>query len=119
MSFREQITAFAKKVDGRNRRLMVGIVNEVERSIKFGSEITGAPGQPVDTGNLLNSWSTFWETPGIAASIITNCIYAPDIEDGTRNGRAMTLRSQVGGFHSVKLTRVAFPRIIATVREQL
>ena len=56
MSFGSDLTLFAQKVEGRQRALFVGCVNAVQESIVDGSAVTGAPGQPVDTGNLRASW---------------------------------------------------------------
>jgi hypothetical protein len=36
---------------------------EAQRSIVEGSELTGAPGQPVDTGFLKGSWSRWYDSP--------------------------------------------------------
>ena len=43
------------------------------------------------------------------ATISTNVEYAPAIEENTRGA---TLRSQVGGWHSVALTRAGFQRLV-------
>lgn len=90
---------------------------EIARSIRRGSEITGAPGQPVQTGNLLASWvesrpsADVWE-------FSTPVEYAVWIEDGGNDISAFTLRSEVGGFHSVKLTQAAWPDIVAFARAE-
>jgi hypothetical protein len=95
----------------------VDVTNEVQRSATKGSEITGAPGVPVQSGFLLSSyiprflskWS--WVTE-------TNAPYAKSIEDGAsyaHGGTPLTLRSPVGGFHSVALTIAGFQRIVDTV----
>jgi hypothetical protein len=82
------------------------------QSIQFGSQLTGATGQPVDTGNLRNSWQD--ERVSSTEHIIsTPVIYAQNIEDGiSSHGTPMTLRSAVGGFHSVALTVSSFDRIL-------
>jgi hypothetical protein len=108
-SFTDGLDRFAMKLDARNQRVFVGCATEVQRSVVFGSEITGAPGQPVDTGNLRDSWipeftsPTTWQTT-------TKVLYAPIIE---HNIRGATFRNH--GPHAVELTRVGFPRIVAKV----
>jgi hypothetical protein len=90
----------------------------VQIAIQFGSELTGSPGQPVDTGNLRNAWIR--ENPSENVSIVsTNVEYAQSIEDGIGPHGPLTLRSAVGGFHSVALTVAGFDRIVdAAVRAQ-
>lgn len=117
MSFSQELKRFASKVAARNVRIFLTTVTEAHSSIVNGSSTTGAPGQPVDTGYLKGSWQTTFESP-TEATIATNVVYAPQIEDGTRDGRALTLRSRVGGFHSVKLTIAGLHRIIKTVTVQ-
>jgi hypothetical protein len=92
-------------------------VSEATRSIVEGSEITGAPGQPVDTGNLRASWIPVFASPK-EATITSNAVYAPSIEDGVsyaHGGTPLTQRSPVGGFHSLKLTIAGFQRIVDVV----
>lgn len=113
MSFGEDLRLFREKVEGRLQEVFVGSVAAVHGSITDGSEITAAPGQPVDTGNLLASWQqTFPED--LVGEVSTAVAYAESIEDGFsyRWGVPMTLRSEVGGFHSVKTTRASWDRIV-------
>lgn len=110
-TFAQQLNGWTEKVEFRTREMFTQTVSEIERSVKFGSEITGAPGQPVDTGFLRNSWGPIWVGPNNVV-IGTNVEYARPIEDGTSRGRAMKLRSAVGGFHSVKITMSAVDRIM-------
>lgn len=110
--FSGQLKAFADQAKLRHQAVFVGTVTEIERSIMDGSEITGAPGQPVQTGNLRGSFAPpIFETPTLAR-VATNVVYAPEIEEGARNGNPLTLRSEVGGFHSVALTIAGFPAIV-------
>jgi len=108
-SFDDALNRFALKLDARSRAVFVGVATEVQRSVVHGSEVTGAPGQPVDTGNLRDSWipeftsPTTWQTT-------TNVGYAPIVE---HNLRGVTFRNH--GPHSVALTRVGFPRIVTKV----
>jgi hypothetical protein len=110
MAFRDGINGFIRRVEARHRSVFVGVCTAVHDSIVNGSAVTGAPGQPVDSGNLKASWvpefvdaNTFQTT--------TNVEYAPIIE---HNLRGATLRSSVGGFHSVALTVAGFDRIVAS-----
>lgn len=107
MTFSADVGRFVEKVRRRGNALYVNTVSHVETSIKAGSPVTGAPGQPVDTANLLNSWHTTFNGP--VADVTTNVEYAEDMED---NPRGVTLRSEIGGHHSVKLTRAAWPAIV-------
>jgi hypothetical protein len=116
--FADQLRAFAAKAERITRDTFVNTTTEVQRSVVEGSEVTGAPGQPVDTGTLKNSFTpeftsdSTWQTT-------TNLAYAPYIEDGVRpDGVTLTLRSAVGGFHNVKLTRAGWERIIETAAKQ-
>lgn len=110
MGFGLDVKRFSNKVEERVRRVQERSTQLVYESIVEGSPITGAPGQPVDTGNLKSSWQIVFGP--LRAEITTDVVYAPIIEDGTREGRALTLRSHVGGFHSVALTRVSWGRIV-------
>jgi hypothetical protein len=90
---------------------------EVVRSIKRGSEITGAPGQPVDTSALLNGWIE--SRPGPALwEFSTDLEYAEYIEDGGNDIGPFTLRSEVGGFHSVKLTEASWKEVVEYARQE-
>jgi hypothetical protein len=122
MGFGDDLQSFATKVDGRLRDVFVGAVGDVHESITEGSEVTGAPGQPVDEGNLIGSWQpTFPED--LVGQVATGVEYARSIEEGqqppytTERGtevtpRAMVFRSEIGGAHSVRMTRVNWDRIV-------
>lgn len=114
MSFESDVAAFSAKVKQRATDIHNGVCDLAFSSIVEGSPVTGAPGQLVDTGNLKGSWQNVVEGP-LARVIMTNVVYAEQMEDGTRGGRALVQRSPVGGFHSVALTRVGWPRIVETV----
>ena len=118
MSFQDDVRRFAAKVGQRARDIHNGVCDLAYSSIVEGSALTGAPGQPVDTGNLKGSWQNVIEGP-LTRAIVTNVVYAEQIEDGTRAGKALVLRSQVGGWHSVKLTRAAWPRIVEHVTAEV
>ena len=146
MSYRDDVARWVAKVKATTQDVTVSSALKVHESIVAGSALTGAPGQPVDTGYLRTSWvlgiggTPTFPTAGDAsdapaagtgtatppsppqhvgvrpyvAEIVTNVRYAPYIEEGLRGQR-----STVGGPGSVKLTRAAWPRIVANaVREQ-
>jgi len=120
VSFQDDLDRFLAKLEQQRRDLFVGVATETLRSIQEGSALTGAPGQPVDTGNLKASWQLLFESE-TTALIQTNVIYAPGIEDGINmtTGQRLVQRSPVGGFHSVRLTRAGFQRIVAAVAQEV
>jgi hypothetical protein len=83
--------------------------------LKFGGPITGAPGQPVDTGNLRNSVSLEFETPTLA-HISIPVEYAEAVEDGVGpHGPVKYGKSGVGGSHSMALVILGIQPITDTV----
>lgn len=104
MSYDEDIKRFSILVQGRTKEMLVGVAQECHESIVHGSPLTGAAGQPVDTGNLKNSWQVDVAPDFQSATIGTNVEYAVPIEDGIGPHGPLTLHSTVGGFHSVKTT---------------
>lgn len=118
MSFTTDLQAFARKVEKRNRDIFVGVSTAVHDSVVEGSPLTGAPGQPVDTGNLRASWILRFLARWLSRTS-TNVEYAPPIEEGIGPHGPMTLRSAVGGFHSVKLTRAGFQNIVDNVAREV
>lgn len=123
MSFSGDIQAFAVKVEQRAKDTLVEATMIVHESITVGSPITGAPGQPVDTSFLLNSWQTTFPDD-VTGRVATNVVYARSIEEGTRVAShgvprppemKSTLlpgeRSPIGGPHSFKLTVASWDRI--------
>lgn len=114
MSFTSDLAAFTAKVEARQQAVFVNTAVAVKDSITVGSPVTGSPGQPVDTSNLLNSWQLSFPTQS-TAEITTNVVYAPAIEEGVGPHGALTLRSAVGGFHSVAATRSNFDLLVGDV----
>lgn len=109
--------------------VFTGVAQEAQRSIVEGSELTGSPGQPVDTQKLQGSWQLVYDSPNVAV-IGTNVEYAESIEDGQqapytkKNGThvtpgPITFRSAVGGAHSVKLTVAGMDRIVDAVKSRV
>lgn len=121
MSFSEDLGAFADKVERRLVDTVTEAGVQCQASIVDGSPLTGAPGQPRDTGHLAGSFvperisDLEWQTT-------TNVEYAPAVEEGqqapyvTARGKLVTPRpmqfqSAVGGAHSVALTRAAWQNV--------
>lgn len=116
MNTNTQFSAVLKRVGVTTPRRVLDAaryaVEEMERSVVEGSELTGAPGQPVDTGNLFGSWQV--TRPSKYEWLLsTNVEYAEYIEHGGNDVAAFTLRSEVGGWHSVKLTEASWDRLVA------
>ena len=57
MSFASDLPAFAQTVEQRSRDVFVDCTVELTRSMADGSELTGAPGQPVDTSAVKQDWA--------------------------------------------------------------
>lgn len=113
MTFRDDINQFKRKVKAESQALFVNVVSHAHESIVNGSPVTGAPGQPVDTGNLRDSWQIMWEA-ATRALIVTNVSYARIVED---NLRGVTFKNH--GPHSVKLTIAGLARIVAAERARM
>jgi len=116
LSFKQQMEDIVRDIRIGFDDLYDAVAEHCFRSITVGSPITGAPGQPVKTGRLLKSWRRQGTARSKNISIYTQVPYAPIIED---NLRGATLRSSVGGFHSVKMTVMGFHRIVTYELEQL
>jgi len=137
----QQIKAFEAKIKQRIKTVHVNVAKKLEDSVRLGTRtdagrITGSPGQPVDTGYLRNSWQLDFPSE-LLARLTTNVAYAPAIEEGVRSAydpagedrppeydkeaaRAFGGRSEVGGNHSVKLTRAGFEKLVRqAVREEV
>lgn len=126
MGFRDDVRAFTVEVGELDKAIFVETAVLAHESIVEGSPITGAPGQPVDTGALKASWHL--ELEETQASITTPLGYAPVIEDDLRSsfdrsgdeparpkgagGSARHHKSTVGGHHSVTLTLAGIDRLI-------
>ena len=109
--FADSLNRFTAKVKADTQAVFVNTASAALDSIQNGSPVTGSPGQLVDTGNLKASWQLNFDTP-TSALILTNVVYARQMEDGTRDGRALTQRSPTGGFHSVALTIAGLDRLV-------
>jgi hypothetical protein len=130
--FERTVQAFAAKVAARERAVHNGVCDLAFSSIVEGSPVTGAPGQPVDTGFLKGSWQNLIDGP-LTRRIVTNVAYAPVIEYGVRQaydysgdprplgygGGRPSIKSTVGGQHSVALTRAGWQRIVDVVTTEV
>ena len=130
--FRSSLSAFTLQTHGQLQRVVTKCSEHVHASITDGSPLTGAPGQPVDTGYLKASWTRTASSP-VEWHISTNVAYAPVIEHNDRafyNDAGDTrpsgtgpggkhIKSTVGGNHSVELTRAAWPQIVAFAVEEV
>lgn len=125
MSLGDDLDRFYETLLQRERDVFVGVVGDVKGSIQEGSAVTGAPGQPVDTGNLRVSYQETYPEEWLG-QVATAAEYAESIEEGQQppyvredgtqvTPRPMELRSEVGGFHSVRLTRTGFQRLVDAV----
>lgn len=116
MSFASDLDRFVVRVKALPPAVLAGVTSRMHQSIVgtgAPDPLTGAPGQPVDTDTLRSSW-LLAVTPS-EGRITTNVAYARAIEDGIGPHGPLTLRSTVGGFHSVKLTVAGASAIQADV----
>lgn len=120
MSFSDDVRKFADDFRRKHDAVFAGVVTEVHRSIVEGSQITGAPGQPVDTGHLRQSWNISFPDPHTAI-VSTNVEYALIIEQNLRGAKVSSKdkygkpKPKIGGFHSVALTFMGFDKIVEHV----
>jgi hypothetical protein len=115
MSFKDDIKKHIANIKKREGQLFKEATELAYESVRFGSPITGAPGQPVEFGDLLASWRLEIRSKRVAA-MFTPLFYGPIIEDNLRGAQ---LRSSVGGFHSVLRTRLAWQQIVDHVARGL
>lgn len=100
MTFSNDLKVFADKVVDRQRRIFVGTVSDVHSSVTDGSAVTGAPGQPVDTGFLKGSWQPSFPEQWVG-EVATNAAYAEAIEEGQGpTGRSRSARRSAGSVPS-------------------
>lgn len=107
--FSANLREFAASTKRIEADLFRRCVVHVERSILYGDTITGAPGQPVKTERLRKSWRKKGSITSRYMKFYSRLYYAPIIEN---NIRGATLRSKVGGFHSVALTAAGWKSIV-------
>lgn len=113
MSYDGGINRHREKLPNKFRALFTGVVIEVGNSVRYGSPLTGAPGQPVATGNLLQGWQD--EFLGAWLWVLkTNVEYARHVEDNVNN-----VVFQNHGPHSVALTIQGFDAIVNAVAQRV
>ncbi len=113
MGFKEDLRRIARSVREREAQWEEGCAQAAYDSIRDGSPITGAPGQPVDTGELYNSWEMRKDGPH-EWTIESKAPHAGFVEE---NSRGVTFKNH--GPHSVKLTRLGWRRLAADVARNL
>jgi len=107
VSFANDMERALASIRRRFNALDEAVTDHVFRSITVGSPVTGAPGQPVDKGELLRSWKKVPDGAN-GSRIISTADHARAAEDG--GGRRK--RSKTGGSHSVRMTRLGWHRIV-------
>ena len=120
-TFRDALAKFGVLAQERVHDAFIASTEEVQRSVIEGSEVTGAPGQPVDTGALARSWQPEFVNPALWRITATGVDpqtgekvgYAEHVED---NVRGVTFRNH--GPHSVRLTRAGWDRIVEKVARE-
>jgi hypothetical protein len=111
-TFGDQLHQFAKNTGAKANAVFVASNVELEKSIKFGSALTGAPPLPVAipkyfrAGALRDSVTTRYIDDNTAI-IFTTKWYAPNVEFNTENH---TFSS--GAPHGWGLTIAAFSRVV-------
>jgi hypothetical protein len=120
-TFGDDLTKFSVKTRRLEQDVFVGCTEVVHESITDGHIVTGAAGQPVRSGALKASWTPQFLDANTWQDT-THLAYAPSIEDlisYANGGSPITIRSAVGGGHSVKQTRVSWPRIVDYVTQKV
>jgi hypothetical protein len=112
MSFSDEMAALAEDINRENNTLLDRVSDTMLESIVNGSELTGAPGQPIAEGDVPNAgklWGSWRKTApsDTTRELSTDVDYAIEVEDNPRN-----LQFSRGGAHSVKLTLAGFDRIV-------
>lgn len=135
------LLAWGKANEAMGAQLHRDVADAAYLSIVQGSSVTGAPGQPVDTGELRDSWKMRFLSPTLIEIYTTNP-YARAIEHNWRRIRKSAIKAykathrikrmtkaktsalrkslgglqfRSGGAHSVKLTRMGFRRLVERV----
>lgn len=119
MTFTASIQTFALKAEQRCTAVHVNTAVELQKSIKFGSALTGAPPMPVAIAKYFRAGAlrdsimlTFPDAN--TALIYTTKWYAPNVESNSENH---TFSS--GGPHGWALSQAAFPRVVEAVAKRI
>lgn len=110
MSFLSELYAEGGEIEALAQACFVEIGDEVFRSIVDGSQLTGAPGQPVRTGHLRSSWVERLTTPTQIRVETDDLPKAQFIEEDARG-----IHFKSGGPHSIKLTVAGFQNIVDAI----
>lgn len=105
---------FAQKLEAFDVALLPEVGELMYESIVHGSALTGAPGQPVESGDLKMSWQISYPTE---TSVMVGSAneYALQNEVGVKHGGGpYRQRSARGGRFSVRMTAAAMQRIVDT-----
>jgi hypothetical protein len=115
-AFQASLMKFTRTLELREQAVFEGALELMYESIVHGSHLTGAPGQPVRTGQLRDSWKVEHLSPTVA-KVTTSLGYAWPVEHNAwGEGEATVFRNH--GPHSVKRTRAGFARIVDFVRRR-
>lgn len=103
---------FQKQLAAFDAELVPEVGALVYQSIVHGSRLTGAPGQPKDSSDLIRSWTETFPSP-TSVQVSSDSPYARPNEDGVREGgKPYVQRSAKGGRHSVRLTRRGLDKLV-------
>jgi hypothetical protein len=144
-TYAQEISRWVGKVQATTQSVVTDAALTVHESIVAGAALTGAPGQPVDTGYLRSSWIVAFDTapsyPAPPAAVTTSGrtdatppppappqgsvgkTYSATVTTNVEyapyieEGLRAT-RSSVGGPGSVKLTIGAWSRIVDTAAKR-
>lgn len=120
MSYQRDIDKFLAKANKNIQLAHAGAARSVLDSVKYGSGLTGSPGQPIGEGDLRESW-TMEPLGPVKTRIFTNSLYAESNEDGIARpgGGPYRLRSSEGGRWSVHKTRTHFQAIVDYIADKI
>lgn len=114
--FSAGLRKMAVELERKTLSVFADLATEAHRSVQMGSEITGAPGQPVEEGTLRGSIHLAFETPS-RATITTSVDYAEAVEEGVgpHGDVVYGAKNGIGGSHSFALTIAGIPAITEVV----
>ena len=121
-NWESKLAGFRATINRRINDIHINCAEQIRDGVAFGSTTTGAPGQMVDTETLRQSYLTGAKhIAPLLWRMTTNLKYAEVVEEGgyvlsssrsgAMTGLNWTQRSEVGGPHSIALTRANFQRV--------
>jgi hypothetical protein len=119
MTFTDQLQKFAAKTEKKSQAVFVSSAVELQKSIKFGSAVTGAPPMPVAlekyfrAGALRDSIMLTFPDANTAL-IYTTKWYAPNVEDNAEGHHFSS-----GAPHGWALTIAGFERVVDTTAKRI